>query len=90
MRGSFSISINYLLIPPPQVTLDMVRADIPSSEEQNATETAKTYKVTCDRRNITGVDSFTVQVLNASQVLCRPQRRLPGATTGPLNHIHCV
>ncbi|KAM8897879.1 thioredoxin domain-containing protein 15 [Spinachia spinachia] len=55
--------------PSQQVTLDMVRADIPPSEEQNATETAKTYKVTCERRNITAADSFTVQVLNASQDL---------------------
>lgn len=49
-----------------QLTLDIVRAD---TEEQNTTETAKTYKVNCDKRNITGVDSFTVQVLNASQDL---------------------
>ncbi|XP_062414084.1 thioredoxin domain-containing protein 15 [Pungitius pungitius] len=55
--------------PSQQVTLDMVRADVPSSEERNGTEATKTYKVTCDRRNITKVDSFTVQVLNASQDL---------------------
>ncbi|XP_075958379.1 thioredoxin domain-containing protein 15 [Anarhichas minor] len=52
-----------------QITLDIVHADILPSEEQNATETAKTYKVTCDKRNITGIDDFTVQVLNASQDL---------------------
>lgn len=52
-----------------QVTLDMVHADISSAEEQNTTETAKTYKVNCDKRNITGMDNFTVQVLNASQDL---------------------
>ncbi|TNN23568.1 Thioredoxin domain-containing protein 15 [Liparis tanakae] len=45
----------------------MVHADLPPAEEQNATETAKTYKVTCDRRNVTGIDNFAVQVLNASQ-----------------------
>ncbi|XP_042371134.1 thioredoxin domain-containing protein 15-like, partial [Plectropomus leopardus] len=50
-----------------QITLDIVRADITPTEEQNTTETAKTYKVNCDKRNITGMDIFTVQVLNASQ-----------------------
>lgn len=52
-----------------QVTLDIVHADPVGTEELNATETAKTFKVNCDRRNITGVDNFTVQVLNASQDL---------------------
>lgn len=52
----------------PQVILDIVTADITSSEEQNVTESAKTYKVNCDKRNITGMDNFTVQVLNGSQV----------------------
>uniref|UniRef100_A0A8B9KI54 Thioredoxin domain containing 15 n=1 Tax=Astyanax mexicanus TaxID=7994 RepID=A0A8B9KI54_ASTMX len=40
-----------------------------SGDEQNSTETAKTYKVSCDKRSITGLESFTVQVLNASQDL---------------------
>ncbi|XP_028277433.1 thioredoxin domain-containing protein 15 [Parambassis ranga] len=53
----------------PQVTLDIVRADGMAAEEHNTTETAKTYKVNCDKRNITGMDNFTVQVLNASQDL---------------------
>ncbi|KAM9333634.1 thioredoxin domain-containing protein 15 [Pholidichthys leucotaenia] len=48
-----------------QVTLDIVRV----VGEQNTTEAAKTYKVNCDKRNITGMSSFTVQVLNASQDL---------------------
>ncbi|XP_069573639.1 thioredoxin domain-containing protein 15 [Brachyistius frenatus] len=52
-----------------QITLDIVRADVMATEEQNTTETAKTYKVNCDKRNITGMDNFTVQVLNASQDL---------------------
>lgn len=55
--------------PSQQIILDMVHADLPPAEEQNATETAKTYKVTCDRRNVTGIDNFAVQVLNASQDL---------------------
>lgn len=57
----------------PQVTLDIVHADTVSAEEQNSTETAKTYKVNCDKRNITGAEDFAVQVLNVSQV-----SRFPG------------
>ncbi|AWP00034.1 putative thioredoxin domain-containing protein 15 isoform 2 [Scophthalmus maximus] len=55
--------------PSQQVTLDMVHVDVSTTEEQNATETAKTFKVNCDQRNITGMDSFSVHVLNASQDL---------------------
>lgn len=55
-----------------QVFLDIVHADITPTEELNGTETAKTFKVNCDKRNITGLDSFTVQVLNASQVFVLP------------------
>lgn len=51
-----------------QVTLDIVRADVTATEEHNTTESAKTYKVNCDKRNITGMHNFAVQVLNASQV----------------------
>uniref|UniRef100_A0A3Q0S1S2 Thioredoxin domain containing 15 n=1 Tax=Amphilophus citrinellus TaxID=61819 RepID=A0A3Q0S1S2_AMPCI len=40
-----------------------------AAEEHNTTETAKTYKVNCDRRNTTGMENFSVQVLNASQDL---------------------
>ncbi|KAJ4929771.1 hypothetical protein JOQ06_018792 [Pogonophryne albipinna] len=52
-----------------QITLDIVRVDTTPTEEQNTTETAKTYKVTCDKRNTTGMENFSVQVLNASQDL---------------------
>lgn len=52
-----------------QVTLDMVHVDTMATEEQNTTETSKTHKINCDKRNITGLDNFTVQVLNASQDL---------------------
>ncbi|CAG5871393.1 unnamed protein product [Menidia menidia] len=52
-----------------QVSLDMVLADITITKEQNVTENAKTYKVNCDKRNLTGMDNFTVHVLNASQDL---------------------
>lgn len=55
-----------------QVTLEIVHNDILPSDEQNTTETAKTFKVNCDKRNITGMDNFTVQVLNASQVSVLP------------------
>ncbi|XP_015239709.1 PREDICTED: thioredoxin domain-containing protein 15 [Cyprinodon variegatus] len=51
-----------------QVTLQMVPAH-PPAEEQNTTETTKTYKVNCDKRNITGMENFSVQVLNTSQDL---------------------
>ncbi|XP_056141265.1 thioredoxin domain-containing protein 15 [Lampris incognitus] len=51
---------------PEQVTLDMVHVEV---EDQNSTEAAKTYKVNCDKRNITGMGYFTVMVLNASQDL---------------------
>ncbi|XP_066502324.1 thioredoxin domain-containing protein 15 [Hoplias malabaricus] len=39
-----------------------------SGEEQNTTESTKTYKISCDKRN-TGTQNPTVQVLNASQDL---------------------
>ncbi|XP_034539725.1 thioredoxin domain-containing protein 15 [Notolabrus celidotus] len=52
-----------------QLTLEMVHAEVTQTEEQNTTEAAKTYKVNCDKRNTTGMDMFTVQVLNASQDL---------------------
>ncbi|XP_060911407.1 thioredoxin domain-containing protein 15 [Labrus mixtus] len=52
-----------------QVTLDIVHAEMSSTEEQNTTETTKTYKVNCDKRNITGMETFSVQVLNVSQDL---------------------
>ncbi|XP_028322658.1 thioredoxin domain-containing protein 15 [Gouania willdenowi] len=48
-----------------QVSLEIISA----VDEQNNTETTKTFKVNCDRRNVTGVDNFIVQVLNASQDL---------------------
>jgi hypothetical protein len=56
-------------LPCSKVTLDMVHVDAMVTEEQNTTETTKTHKVNCDRRNITGMEDFTVQVLNASQVI---------------------
>lgn len=51
------------------VEVEFVQSDASASEERNTTETAKTYKVNCDKRNITGIDFFTVQVLNGSQDL---------------------
>lgn len=44
------------------------KAGLGATDEQNSTETAKTYKVSCDKRSIAGLENFTVQVLNASQV----------------------
>lgn len=51
------------------MTIDIVNAELSSSEEQNVTESAKTYKVNCDKRNITEMDNIAVQVLNSSQVI---------------------
>ncbi|KAK7925705.1 hypothetical protein WMY93_008015 [Mugilogobius chulae] len=48
-----------------QISLEMVSAP----EEHNTTETTKTFKVNCDKRNVTGMDTFTVHVLNGSQDL---------------------
>ncbi|XP_048022631.1 thioredoxin domain-containing protein 15 [Megalobrama amblycephala] len=47
----------------------VIHTDTSDNQNQNFTETAKTYKVTCDRRNISGIARFTVHVLNASQDL---------------------
>lgn len=49
--------------------VEMKQESPTGGDEQNSTETAKTYKVSCDKRSITGLDTFTVQILNASQVL---------------------
>ncbi|KAJ0061930.1 hypothetical protein NL108_014512, partial [Boleophthalmus pectinirostris] len=51
------------------VSLEMVHSEALAPEEHNTTETAKTFKVNCDKRNITGVALFTVHVLNGSQDL---------------------
>lgn len=66
-----------------QVILDIVHADITPTEEQNVTETAKTYKVNCDKRNITEMDKFTVQVLNSSQVFMLLCSLLVGVSDTP-------
>ncbi|NXG32217.1 TXD15 protein, partial [Dromaius novaehollandiae] len=39
------------------------------AEEANGTEGMKTPKVNCEERNVTGVESFTLQILNVSQDL---------------------
>lgn len=52
-----------------EVEIEMKQESPAGGEEQNSTETAKTYKVSCDKRSITGLDTFTVQVLNSSQDL---------------------
>lgn len=46
----------------------VIHTDTMEIKEQNLTETSKPFKVNCDKRNITGMENFTVQVLNASQV----------------------
>lgn len=46
-----------------------------AAEEQNGTDSARAPKVSCEERNTTGIDRFTLQILNVSQVsasvLCR-------------------
>ncbi|XP_076843030.1 thioredoxin domain-containing protein 15 [Brachyhypopomus gauderio] len=49
--------------------MDVVHTDSSVVEGKNATDTAKTYKVSCDKRSIIGLENLTVQVLNASQDL---------------------
>ncbi|KAM4892538.1 thioredoxin domain-containing protein 15 [Sylvia borin] len=39
------------------------------AEEQNGTDGAKAPKVNCEQRNTTGIDRFTLQILNVSQDL---------------------
>ncbi|XP_025919072.1 thioredoxin domain-containing protein 15 [Apteryx rowi] len=39
------------------------------AEEANGTEGVKTPKVNCEERNVTGVENFTLQILNVSQDL---------------------
>ncbi|NXL67123.1 TXD15 protein, partial [Chordeiles acutipennis] len=39
------------------------------AEESNSTDSGKAPKVTCEERNITGIDRFTLQILNVSQDL---------------------
>lgn len=49
--------------------IEMKQENPAGGDEQNSTESAKTYKVSCDKRSITGLHNFTVHVLNASQVV---------------------
>nr|XP_055037024.1 thioredoxin domain-containing protein 15 [Misgurnus anguillicaudatus] len=47
----------------------VIHTDTMEMKDQNLTETSKPFKVNCDKRNITGMENFTVQVLNATQDL---------------------
>ncbi|KAK3555972.1 hypothetical protein QTP86_032040 [Hemibagrus guttatus] len=49
--------------------IEMEQENPAGGDEQNSTESAKMYKVSCDKRSITGIENFIVQVLNASQDL---------------------
>lgn len=42
------------------------------AEESNSTDGTKAPKVNCEERNTTGVDRFTLQILNVSQVSGSP------------------
>ncbi|XP_051536605.1 thioredoxin domain-containing protein 15 [Myxocyprinus asiaticus] len=54
---------------PELILSGVIHTEAVDMKNQNLTDTAKTYKVNCDKRNITGIERFTVQVLNASQDL---------------------
>ncbi|XP_067278808.1 thioredoxin domain-containing protein 15 [Pseudorasbora parva] len=54
---------------PEELLSAVIHTDTGEPQSQNLTGTAKTFKVTCDRRNISGVEHFSVHVLNASQDL---------------------
>ncbi|XP_077330093.1 thioredoxin domain-containing protein 15-like isoform X2 [Lithobates pipiens] len=47
---------------------DTSNAEQIKTEESNSTDGNKPLKVNCVERNITGMDNFTLQVLNVSQV----------------------
>ncbi|XP_028907489.1 thioredoxin domain-containing protein 15 [Ornithorhynchus anatinus] len=51
------------------LALATVHGDPSPVEESNGTESLKTPKVNCDERNVTGMENFTLQILNISQDL---------------------
>lgn len=53
------------------------------AEESNSTDGTKAPKVNCEERNTTGIDRFTLQILNVSQVSASPGRLL-GVTLNTL------
>lgn len=54
---------------PEELLSAVIHTDTGEQQSHNSTDTAKTFKVTCDRRNVSGVERFIVHVLNASQDL---------------------
>uniref|UniRef100_A0A8C5U6G1 Thioredoxin domain containing 15 n=1 Tax=Malurus cyaneus samueli TaxID=2593467 RepID=A0A8C5U6G1_9PASS len=56
--------------PPPGREQPLLEPVLPApAEEQNGTDSAKAPKVNCEERNTTGIDRFTLQILNVSQDL---------------------
>lgn len=53
---------------PEPILSAVIHTDPFDTKSQNLTETSKAYKVNCDKKNITGIENFTIQVLNSSQV----------------------
>uniref|UniRef100_A0A8C5QGZ3 Thioredoxin domain containing 15 n=1 Tax=Leptobrachium leishanense TaxID=445787 RepID=A0A8C5QGZ3_9ANUR len=43
--------------------------ETPKTEESNTTDSSKPLKVVCEERNITGLENFTLQILNVTQDL---------------------
>ncbi|XDA76900.1 hypothetical protein R6Z07F_007044 [Ovis aries] len=48
---------------------DVAESDPAPTEDANATESLKSPKVNCEERNVTGLENFTLKILNMSQDL---------------------
>ncbi|XP_026952890.1 thioredoxin domain-containing protein 15 isoform X2 [Sagmatias obliquidens] len=48
---------------------EVVESDPPPTEDANTTESLKSPKVNCEERNVTGLENFTLKILNMSQDL---------------------
>ena len=47
---------------------DVAESDPTPTEDANTTESLKSPKVNCEERNVTGLENFTLKILNMSQV----------------------
>lgn len=48
---------------------EAVEADPAPTEDSNHTDSQKSPKVNCEERNVTGLENFTLKILNMSQVI---------------------
>ncbi|XP_007473431.1 thioredoxin domain-containing protein 15 isoform X3 [Monodelphis domestica] len=69
----FSLTTSGTNIPDKGEEYNLVLEAVPTSpsskEDSNSTDNVKTPKVNCEERNVTGLESFTLQILNVSQDL---------------------